>query len=83
MALEISLQPTYGPSFFRADGRDMFEHRVDARSCIGPREATKNDKANHPKLWAAYQAAQAASEPSPVTAVLEEMPAFLKRKKGK
>ncbi|HLO79215.1 MAG TPA: hypothetical protein VK196_22380 [Magnetospirillum sp.] len=48
---------TYGARFFRTeDGTDMFEHRIDARSCIGPRAATKADKQNHPGKWADYLA---------------------------
>ena len=49
----------YGPRFFRGDnGAEMFEHRIDSRSCIGPRVATKIDKQNHPGLWADYLARQ-------------------------
>lgn len=48
----------YGARFFKgAKGEDLFEHRIDSRSCIGPRTATKVDKQNHPKLWADYLAA--------------------------
>jgi hypothetical protein len=59
---DISLQPVYGPRFFRAsvndgDSYDFFEHRVDSRTGVGPRIATKQDKQNHASLWAKYQAA--------------------------
>lgn len=57
MKIDRSLQPHYGPRFFRFDDRDMFEHRIDASSVIGPRVATRTDKENHPKLWSEYQAA--------------------------
>ena len=79
MSMDRSLQGLYGPRFFRA------------AISVGPRIATKADKANHPKLWAAYQAAITAELNASIVAkppvapapVLEEMPAFLKRKKGK
>jgi hypothetical protein len=46
-----------GPRFFRNEaGADMFEHRIDASACIGPRLATKLDKQNNPELWAAHLA---------------------------
>jgi hypothetical protein len=46
-----------GPRFFRNEnGLDMFEHRIDASSCIGPRPATKRDKEINPDLWAAHLA---------------------------
>jgi hypothetical protein len=93
---EISIQPVYGPRFFRAsindgDNYDFFEHRIDSRNCVGPRIATKQDKTSHPKLWAAYQAALTAeldaglvgNAPGSVNAEKDDMPAFLKRKKGK
>ena len=96
MSMDRSLQGTYGPRFFRAaindgDSYDFFEHRIDSRNSVGPRIATKADKQNYPKLWANYQAslivepAPAPAAPAPVAPapVLEEMPAFLKRKKGK
>jgi hypothetical protein len=98
MSMDRSLQGAYGPRFFRAavndgDSYDFFEHRIDSRNSVGPRIATKADKQNYPKLWANYQASMvvepaiipAAPAPAPVAAkpVLEEMPAFLKRKKGK
>ena len=52
-----TLQPRYGARFFRDEkGLDMFEHRIDASACIGPREATKTDKQNHPDLWASFLA---------------------------
>jgi hypothetical protein len=58
-----TLQPRYGARFFRDEkGLDMFEHRIDASSCIGPREATKTDKQNHSALWAAYLAEQTEEE---------------------
>lgn len=87
----ISIQPTYGPSFVCVDGKDMFVHQADSRSCVGPREATKQDKANHPKLWAAYEAAKndehaagiVGNAPGSTNAVPPDMPGFLKRKKGK
>ena len=96
MSMDRSLQGAYGPRFFRAaindgDSYDFFEHRIDSRNSVGPRIATKADKANNPKLWANYQASLIV-EPAPAPAapasvapapVLEEMPAFLKRKKGK
>lgn len=48
MSVERTIQPHYGPRFFRDEqGRDMFEHRIDSRNCVGPREATKVDKQNH------------------------------------
>ena len=96
MSMDRSLQGLYGPRFFRSaindgDSYDFFEHRIDSRNSVGPRIATKADKANHPKLWAAYQAAITAELNASIVAkppvapapVLEEMPAFLKRKKGK
>ena len=89
--LEVSLQPIYGPRFFRADGEDFFVHQVDSRSCVGPRVASKQDKTNHPKLWAAYQEAITAelnsglvgNAPGTHHTAVPEMPGFLKRKKGK
>lgn len=57
MGMERFLQPTYGPRFYRVDGEDFFEHRIDSRNGVGPRPATQIDKENHPKLWAEYQAA--------------------------
>lgn len=94
--LDVSIQPVYGPRFFRAainggDSYDFFEHRLDSRTAVGPRIATKQDKANHAKLWAAYQAALTeelnaglvGNAPAKVEAAPLEMPAFLKRKKGK
>lgn len=56
MGMERFLQPTYGPRFYRVDGEDFFEHRIDSRNGIGPRVATRTDKENHPKLWADHQA---------------------------
>lgn len=88
----ISIQPFYGPAFLQGgDGKDMFVHQVDSRSCVGPRAATEQDKANHPKLWAAYEAAKKAEQdagrignaPGSTNAEPPEMPGFLKRKKGK
>lgn len=62
MAIDLQLAPIYGPRFFRAaindgDSYDFFEHRIDSRNGVGPRIATKQDKQNHPKLWAKYQEA--------------------------
>ena len=53
----VSREPVFarGPRFFRDEqGRDMFEHRIDASAIIGPREATKLDKQNNPDLWASH-----------------------------
>lgn len=97
MSMDRSLQGLYGPRFFRAaindgDSYDFFEHRIDSRNSVGPRIATKADKANHPKLWANYQAAiteeinagLVGNTPAKVAPQMPpEMPAFLKRKKGK
>ena len=52
---DISLQPVYGPRFFRAsvndgDSYDFFEHRVDSRTGVGPRIATKQDKQTSEEL---------------------------------
>jgi len=55
--LDRMLQPHYGPRFYRVDGNDYFEHRIDSRNGVGPRVATRIDKENHAKLWAEYQAA--------------------------
>ena len=55
----IERTPHYaiGPRFYRNDqGQDIFEHRIDSRSCVGPRVATKIDKQNHPDQWAAHLA---------------------------
>lgn len=40
-----------GPRFFERDGKPMFEHRVDSRNVIGPREVVKSDVERFPKLW--------------------------------
>ena len=46
-----------GPRFFRReDGQDMFEHRIDSSSMVGPRVATKRDKEVNAELWAEYLA---------------------------
>lgn len=56
--IERTAHYSVGPRFFKAeDGQDMFEHRIDSRSCIGPRVATKRDKEINPDLWASYLAA--------------------------
>lgn len=61
--IERTLAQHYGPRFFRDEtGLDMFEHRIDSRACIGPREATKTDKQNHEKLWRDYLAERTAAE---------------------
>jgi hypothetical protein len=56
MKLERNPSFHYGARFFRDGDRDMFEHRIDSRSCIGPRIATKVDKQNHPELWSKHLA---------------------------
>jgi hypothetical protein len=59
----INPKSGYGPRFFRDEkGRVMFEHRISASACIGPREATKIDKQNHDDLWAEFLAQQTEAE---------------------
>lgn len=53
--VERTIQIKYGPRFFRnEEGVDMFEHRISASACIGPRPASKIDKQNHLDLWEGY-----------------------------
>lgn len=72
--IEREVQFSYGARFFRDEkGSDMFEHRIDSRSCIGPRLATKIDKQNHPGLWAAYLARQTEDLDATLTPADHEM----------
>lgn len=40
-----------GASFFEQDGEVMFQFQADSSSKIGPRKATKADKAEHKGAW--------------------------------
>lgn len=61
-----------GPRFFRDErGVDMFEHRIDSRSMVGPRIATKADKEAHMKPWSEF-----------CHSIIEDEDRKLKRKKG-
>jgi len=44
-----------GPRFYPERGKAMFVNHIDASTREGPREATDEDRAAHPKAWAAYR----------------------------
>lgn len=62
MEREVVFQ--FGPRFFAEGDDTMFEFRIDAGNCIGPRKATEADVKKHAKAWDAYVASHSI-EPSP------------------
>lgn len=54
MNLERDARPSVGPQFLEVDGVTMFQFVIDAGNIIGPRKATKADKAEHEGAWKAF-----------------------------
>lgn len=48
------LGASVGPAFFEQDGVTMFRFVLDSANIIGPRKATKADKAEHAGAWDAF-----------------------------
>ncbi len=54
MSLERDSIYTPGALFFERDGEVMFQFQADSSSKIGPRKATKADKAEHAGAWKVF-----------------------------
>lgn len=46
-----------GPRFFDEGDQIMFVHVLDGSTRFGPREATDQDRAEHPEAWKVYSQA--------------------------
>lgn len=51
---ERSILAVPGAEFFDRDGEEMFQFIIDGGNIIGPRLATKTDKAQYPGEYAAF-----------------------------
>lgn len=49
--IERDARPSIGPQFLEIDGVTMFRFVIDSGNIIGPRKATKADKAEHDGAW--------------------------------
>jgi hypothetical protein len=49
--IERDARPSIGPQFLEVDGVTMFRYVIDSGNIIGPRKATKADKAEHEGAW--------------------------------
>lgn len=52
--IERDARPSIGPQFLEIDGVTMFRYVIDSGNIIGPRKATKADRAEHQGAWEAF-----------------------------